>query len=146
MNVGQIATKGVITASPATPLAEVARFMLEGNVGAVVMTKSPLDKPVVVGIVTDRDIVRTQFHRAVPLSSLNAEEAMTRDPLVLNEDQSVGSAIGSLQVRGVRRAPVINANGMLSGLISSDDLLARVSEELTHLSTLVSSQLRSVRT
>ncbi|HJS90780.1 MAG TPA: CBS domain-containing protein [Steroidobacteraceae bacterium] len=142
MNLGQIATKGAVTASPATPLLEVARLMLEGNVGAVVITKSPLERPVVVGIVTDRDIVRTQFHRAVPLSSLHAEDAMTRDPLVLNEDQSIGHAIGSLQARGVRRAPVVNASGMLSGLISSDDLLARVSDELTGLSKLVSPQAR----
>lgn len=142
MNIGQIATKGAITASPATPLVEVAHLMLEGNVGAVVITKSPLDSPVIVGIVTDRDIVRTQFDRAASLSSLHAEDAMTRDPLVLNEDQSVGSALGRLQARGVRRTPVINASGMLAGLISSDDLLAQVSDELTHLSKLVSSQVR----
>lgn len=142
MNVGQISTKGAITASPGTPLVEVARLMLEGNVGAVVITKSPLDSPVVVGIVTDRDIVRTQFHRAAPLSELHAQDAMTRDPLVLNEDQSVASAIGSMQTRRVRRAPVVNASGMLSGLVSSDDLLVQVSCELTDLSQLVSCQVR----
>jgi CBS domain-containing protein len=58
MNVGQLSTKGAITASPGTPLVEVARLMLEENVGAMVITKSPLDRPVVVGIVTDRDITR----------------------------------------------------------------------------------------
>ena len=142
MNVGRISTKGAMTASPGTTLVEVARLMLEGNVGAVVITKSPLDSPVVVGIVTDRDIVRTQFRRAAPLSELHAEDAMTRDPLVLNEDQSVASAIGSLQARRVRRAPVINQSGMLSGLVSSDDLLAQVSDELTGLAKLVSGQVR----
>lgn len=138
MNVGRMSTKGAITASPSTPLVEVARLMLEGNVGAVVITKSPLDRPVVVGIVTDRDIVRTQFHSAAPLSELHAEDAMSRDPQVLNEDQSVASAIDSLQARRVRRAPVINASGMLSGMVSSDDLLAQVSDELTNLAKVVS--------
>lgn len=142
MNVGQISTQGVITASPGTPLAEVARLMLEGNVGAVVITKSPLDSPVVVGIVTDRDIVRAQFRRAAPLSELHADDAMTRDPLVLSEDQSVASAIGSLQARHVRRAPVVDRSGMISGLVSSDDLLAQVSDELTDLAKLVSDQVR----
>lgn len=142
MNVGQISTQRAITASPGTPLVEVARLMLEGNVGAVVITKSPLDSPVVVGIVTDRDIVRTEFRRAAPLSALHADDAMTRDPLVLREDQSVASAIGSLQARRVRRAPVINQSGRLSGLVSSDDLLAQVSDELTDLARLVSRQVR----
>jgi CBS domain-containing protein len=142
MNVGQISTKGAITASPGTPLVEVARLMLEENVGTVVITKSPLDRPVVVGIVTDRDIVRTQFRRAAPLSQLHAEDAMTRDPLVLNEDQSVEGALGSMQARRVRRAPVINASGMLCGMVSSDDLLAQVSDELANLAKLVSCQVR----
>lgn len=142
MNVGQIATRQAVTASPGTPLLEVARQMLDRHVGAVVITKSPLDRPVVVGIVTDRDIVRAQFRRATPLSQLRAEDAMTLDPLVLNEDQSLSSAIDSLQARHVRRAPVVDASGGLSGLVSADDLLARVSDELAHIAKLVSSQDR----
>ena len=114
--------------------------MMERDVGSVVVTQSPLDSPVVVGIVTDRDIVRTQFRRAAPLSRLQAGDAMTRDPLVLSEEQSVASAIARLQARRVRRAPVIDASGMLCGLVSSDDLLGQVSDELTGLARLVSSQ------
>lgn len=142
MNVGQISTRGAITASPGTPLVEVAQLMLEDNVGAVVITKSPLDRPVVVGIVTDRDIIRAQFRRAAPLSQLHAEDAMTRDPLVLNENQSVATALRSMQARRVRRAPVITASGMLSGLVSSDDLLMEVSEELANLAKAVAYQVQ----
>lgn len=142
MNVGQISTKGAITASPGTPLVEVARLMLDGNVGAIVITKSPLDRPVVVGIVTDRDIVRTQFRRAAGLAQLHAEDAMTGDPLVLSEDQSIEGALGSMQARRVRRAPVIDASGMLCGIVSSDDLLAQVSSELATLAQLVSCQVQ----
>ena len=70
------------------------------------------------------------------------EDAMTRDPLVLNQHQSVASAIGSLQARHVRRAPVTDASGMLSGMVSSDDLLAQVSGELANLAKLLSCQVR----
>lgn len=138
MNVGEISSKEVVTVSPTASLDEVARLMMERDVGTVVVTKSPLDSSVVVGIVTDRDIVRTQFRLAAPLSRLQAEDAMTRDPLVLNENQSVASAVGRLQARRVRRAPVIDASGMLSGLVSSDDLLAQMSHELADLARLVS--------
>ncbi len=138
MNVGEISSKEVVTVSPTASLDEVARLMMERDVGTVVVTKSPLDSSVVVGIVTDRDIVRTQFRLAAPLSRLQAEDAMTRDPLVLNENQSVASAVGRLQARHVRRAPVIDASGMLSGLVSSDDLLAQMSHELADLARLVS--------
>lgn len=67
---------------------------------------------------------------------------MTRDPLVLYEHQSIASAIGSLQARRVRRAPVTDASGILSGMVSSDDLLAQVSDELANLAKLVSCQVR----
>ena len=72
-------------------------------------SKSPLDRAVVVGIVTDRQIVRAQHRQAVPLSKLRAEDSVARDPLVLNEDQSVQSAL--LRARRIRRAPVIDAGG-----------------------------------
>lgn len=142
MNVGEICTKSAITVSPVTSLDEVARLMVAEDIGTVVVTKSPLDAPVVVGIVTDRDIVRAQFRRAAPLAALHAEDAMTLDPLVVSEGESIATAIGQMQARRVRRAPVIDARGRLSGLVSADDLLAQVSGELTDLARLVAGHAR----
>jgi CBS domain-containing protein len=142
MNVGEACTRGALTVSPSAPLSDVAEIMCDRHVGAVVVTEAPLDKPVVVGIITDRDIVRAQLEHTADLSRLRTGEVMTRDPLVLNEQESIASAIGRLQARGVRRAPVINASGMLVGLVSTDDLLLQVSDELANLAQLVSNQPR----
>ncbi len=142
MKVGDVCTKGAVTVSPSTPLGLVAETMCNRHVGAVVVTHAPIDSPVVVGIITDRDIVRAQLERTADLSRLSAREVMTPDPLVLNEEESAADAIRHLQARGVRRAPVINANGLLVGLVSTDDLLAQVSEELINLASLVSRQAR----
>ncbi len=67
---------------------------------------------------------------------------MTRDPLVLNEQESITGAVDRLHARGVRRAPVISASGMLVGVLSIDDLLVQVSQELQGLALLVSYQPR----
>jgi CBS domain-containing protein len=142
MNVGQVCTRGAISVPASAPLSEAAQVMYDRHVGAVVVTKAPMDQPVVVGIITDRDIVRAQLNRAADLAQLRAEDVMTRDPLVLNEQESVANALYHLQARRVRRAPVISDDGALVGLISTDDLLAQVSEELLNLAYLVGQQAR----
>lgn len=133
MKIAKICTKGAITVSPSAPLSEVAQIMCGRNVGTVVVTASPADRPVVVGIITDRDVVRAQLHRTSDFSRLSVAEVMTRDPLVLNEEEPLESAIDQMLARGVRRAPVIDASGMLVGLVSTDDLLTAVSDELVNL-------------
>src|SRR5690606_27565359 len=93
MKISEVCSRDLVSVPAGAPLSEVARLMRERNVGAVVVTKAPADQPVVVGIITDRDIVCAQLERAADLSRLEAEQVMTRNPLVLNEDDSIENAI-----------------------------------------------------
>lgn len=140
MNVGMICGRSPISVEASTPLSEVARLMCDHHIGAVIVTQSPLDSPVVVGIITDRDITRAQLERASDLSRLSTAEVMTRDPLVLCEDVSIEDAIERMQSRGVRRAPVISPSGTLIGIVSTDDLIAEIARELTSLARLLELQ------
>ena len=140
MNVGVICSRELVAVDAASSLLQVARLMFEHHVGAVVVTKSPMDRPVPVGMITDRDITRAQLEGANNLSRLTAVSVMTHDPLVLVEDMSVDDAIGRMRSRGVRRAPVVSLDGALIGLISTDDLIAYVARELTTLSRLLEMQ------
>jgi len=140
MNVGQICNRHLLSAPASAPLSEVARLMHEAHVGAVVVTKAPIDAPVAVGMITDRDIMRAQLNRVADLSRLRAEDVMTRDPLVINENSSVEDAIRQLRVRGVRRAPVLSESGALVGLISTDDLVAQVAREIVGLARVLERQ------
>jgi CBS domain-containing protein len=116
--------------------------MRDRNIGAVMVTKAPLDQPVVVGIITDRDIACAQLARHADLNSLSVGEAMTRNPLVVNEEDSLSAAVGRMRERGVRRAPVVSMHGALVGLVSTDDLLPIVARELMQLARVVSLQPR----
>jgi CBS domain-containing protein len=140
MTIGNVCTKGAVTVSPSAPLSEAAQLMCSKYVGTLVVTSSSGDKPVVTGVITDRDIVRAQLHRTSDLSRLSVAEIMTPHPLVLREQESVQDAINQLQARGVRRAPVVDASGVLVGLVSTDDLLAEVSDELVNLVRLIAQQ------
>lgn len=143
MLVGTLCSRGPITVSTGAPISDVARMMRDRHVGAVVVTESDGKRPRVVGIITDRDIVRAQLERTADLSRLSAGQVMTRHPLVIREEESVDGAIAHLHARGVRRAPVVAQDGILVGLISADDLLAHVAHKLIGLAEIVGRQ-RSV--
>jgi CBS domain-containing protein len=140
MNVGQLCSRHLVSAPASTPLSQVARLMHDAHVGAVVVTKSPIDQPVAAGMITDRDIMRAQLSRTADLSRLRAEDVMTRDPLVLNEETSLEDAIRRMRARGVRRAPVVTSSGALAGLLSTDDLVAQMARELIGLARVLERQ------
>jgi len=142
MKVGEMCSRNPATVSTSATLSDVACLMRDRHIGAVIVTKAPSDRPVAAGIVTDRDIVCAQLDRTSDLGSLSAEEVMTRNPLEINEEDSLSRAIESLRARNVRRAPVISSTGALVGLVSTDDLLACVAGELMHLGRLVALQPR----
>ena len=143
MNVGALCKRGPVTALASAPLSEVARLMRDEHVGAVIVVRGERSRPQVCGIITDRDIVHAQLRRTADLSSLSAEEAMTRNPLVLGEDESIDGAIAHLRARAVRRAPVVSMDGTLTGLISTDDLLVHLASKLIGTAGIVAQQIRN---
>ena len=116
--------------------------MRRRNVGCVIVVEQRGKPLVPIGIVTDRDIVRA-LPNAGNLGALPVADVMTRDPLVLRENESIVDAMVRLRQRGVRRAPVVAAGGDLVGIVSTDDLLGIVAEQLGSLARLVDRQTRS---
>jgi CBS domain-containing protein len=117
--------------------------MRRRNVGCVIVVEQRGKPLVPIGIVTDRDIVRALPEHAGNLGTLPVADVMSRDPLVLRENESIVDAMVRLRQRGVRRAPVVAAGGDLVGIVSTDDLLGIVAEQLGSLARLVDRQTRS---
>ena len=140
MNIGQVCSQPAATVDLSATLAEAAVLMRDRNVGAVIVTQSPSDRPTAVGVITDRDIVRAQLDHAADLSSLCVEHAMSREPLEIHAQSDIDDAIRRMRARGVRRAPVIAGDGTLIGVVSIDDLIACVAEDLVGLSTVLGRQ------
>jgi CBS domain-containing protein len=136
MKVSELCSHNVASIPGSASVVEAARLMCEHGVGAVIVTAAPADSPIVVGILTDRDIVLAQLDRAVDLSQLRIADVMAADPLVLNEEDPVDEAIRRMRARAVRRAPVISRSGQLTGVVSFDDLLAYLSANLARLAQI----------
>lgn len=141
MNIGEICSREVYVAGPEEPLAKAAREMCRRNVGAVVVVEQRGDLIRPIGIVTDRDIVRGLVDREARLDELQIGSVMTWSPLALREDSGITEAIEFLSEGAIRRAPVIGAAGNLIGIVSIDDLLPVVSDELGALTRLIDRQV-----
>jgi CBS domain-containing protein len=142
MLVGSLCSRRPVAVAEGAPISDVACLMRDQNVGAVIVTDDGPQRARVVGMITDRDIVRAQLERTADLSRLSAAEVMTRDPLVIGEEESIDGAIAHLRARGVRRAPVVTLEGALIGLVSADDLLTHVARKLIGLAEIVARQAR----
>lgn len=140
MLVGALCSRRPVSVSTGAPLADVVRLMHDQRVGAIIVTESDRGGPRVVGMITDRDVVRAQLERTADLSRLSALEVMTRKPLVIGEEESADGAIAHLRARGLRRAPVVASDGTLVGLISADDLLTHIARKLIGLAEIVGDQ------
>jgi CBS domain-containing protein len=145
VNVGQICRGRVVKVAQNTPLSEVARVMRSEHVGAVMVTEGDGEKAPLAGIITDRDIVSAQLEQAKDLGSLSAGGTMTRKVLTLSPDESLDGAIAHMRARNVRRAPVVSAEGIPLGLVSTDDLIAQLSFKLFSIVGIVAKQSRRER-
>ncbi len=145
MLVGSLCSRPPVAVPTGAPMSDIARLMRDRHVGAVVVTEGRGDRPRAAGIITDRDIVRAQLARTADLSRLSAGDVMTRNPLVIGEEESADGAIAHLRARGVRRAPVVSQDGTLVGVISVDDLFAHVARELIDMAEIIARQRRDER-
>jgi len=140
MKIGDLCSRDVFVVGPAEPLAEAVREMDLRHVGAVVVVERQGEATRAVGLVTDRDVLRGQFERKADLFCLTVGDVMTTYPLTLQEDWDVSHGIGRMSARGVRRAPVVDKADNLVGIVSFDDLLPVVAEEMAALARLIGTQ------
>jgi CBS domain-containing protein len=145
MKLGQICGGRLVKVAQNTPLWEVARIMSDQHVGAVVVTDGDEERAPLVGIITDRDIVSAQLDHPKDLGSLSAGGAMTRAVLTLPANESIDGAIAHMRARNVRRAPIVSADGVPVGVVSTDDLIAQLSFKLFSIAGIVAQQSQRER-
>jgi signal transduction histidine kinase len=109
-------SRQVLTASADQTLERAAQSMTERRVGAVVVTQGPS----VVGIVTERDVLRSVARGLVPWSD-TLEACMTHDPISITPTTETLAASRLMSEGGFRHLPVLE-DGRLVGILSLRDL------------------------
>lgn len=130
MNAGEICNREVVFAYRDTRLVEAARLMREHHVGSLVVVVDRLSERVPVGMLTDRDIAVAVVAKELDPRVLTVGEVMGRELHTVREQDGIGDALRLMRERGVRRLPVLTHSGALAGILTIDDLLELVAEEL----------------
>ena len=119
MKVREIMTAAVYTCQPDTDLGAVAVLMWDHDCGFVPVVDS---SGAVAGLITDRDICMAAATRGLAPERISASQAMSQSVRACLPDDSVSEALEMMKHFKVRRLPVIDAHGLLQGVISMNDI------------------------
>ncbi|MDB5948794.1 MAG: histidine kinase [Massilia sp.] len=136
MHVGQICTTETIYCERDETVQGAALLMRRNHVGDLVVIDQPNGERVPVGILTDRDIVVSVIALGLDPASLLVGDIMSDDLLTCSEADDVYETIERMRLRAIRRVPVVNAAGGLTGIVSVDDLLEFLAEEMGELARI----------
>ncbi|MGV3569391.1 MAG: cyclic nucleotide-binding/CBS domain-containing protein [Ramlibacter sp.] len=132
MKVADLCTRDIVTVPASATVREAAVAMREHQVGALAVT-DPYQPGRVIGVVTDRDLVLDLLAAGRPVDDV-AIGGVCRTGLVgVPGTSTLQEAVHALQSAGVRRLLVMGPGDAVLGLISFDDLIGAVADELDAL-------------
>lgn len=161
MDVRQVMTTEVITASVDTPLREVARLLIDRRISGLPVVDA---QGALVGVVSETDFLAKQAgpgsrrpsllqwllsgtqaakHAATRLHATTAGEAMTRPPVTIGPDRSVAEAAALMAQAKVNRLPVTE-QGRLIGILTRADIVRAYARDDAELVDVVRDAVRAV--
>ncbi len=135
MKVIDLAVRHVECIHASATVRDCAKAMRTRHVGSLVVVdeeRHPL------GVITDRDIAIETVALDRDPDAATAREAMTSPAIVAEEEESIVDALARMRECGIRRLPVVNEEGVLTGVVTNSNLL----EEMA---AMMDSLVRSIR-
>lgn len=126
MTVEDIMTSNPVTCMPDTSIQQAARWMVEGDCGALPVVDGD-NKPV--GVITDRDITCRIVAQGKDPYALKVADAMTKPMATVYRDTSIADCIRLMEEDQVRRMVVIDDDGTVCGMVSQADIARHVRAE-----------------
>jgi CBS domain-containing protein len=136
MTIGDLCKRVVVTIHRDATAEDAARAMLASHIGDVVVV-DPADTRKAVGIITDRDIAVKVVAEGLAPADTMVGAVMSSPVVSLREDDGFIEALDKMSGGGVRRAPVVDREGRLKGMVSVDDLVPLLARELAKIGALI---------
>lgn len=125
-----VMTREPVCCEPGESIAQVAAQMKREDVGSIPVVDSHEDKQLI-GIVTDRDLVVKVLAEGNPIDRATVRDAMTTNPISCRESDEVEKAVRLMSERQVRRMPIVDESGRLTGIIAQADVATRINKDHT---------------
>jgi signal-transduction protein with cAMP-binding, CBS, and nucleotidyltransferase domain len=141
MKLGLVCETRVVTTSADTLLPDAALEMRRMQVGALVVVEQRTGGTWPIGIVTDRDLAATLTADGRS-TTRRVGEVMSRNLVVASEDDDFFDGLTRMRRFGVRRLPIVGADGCLRGIITLDDVIDVLSAKLREAASVVPRERR----
>ncbi|WP_296763151.1 CBS domain-containing protein [Sediminimonas sp.] len=115
----------VVTVKPDDAIADVAQILAERRIGGVVVSTDGSD---IVGILSERDIVRSLALRGAVCLSERAADMMTRNPTCCHRDDSAHDVLQRMTDGRFRHMPVVDEDRLVGIVTIGDVVKARLQE------------------
>lgn len=127
--VKDIMTRDPVCCLPSTSLKSVAQLMVKYDCGEIPVVYS-MDRPKVVGVITDRDICCRTIARGLNPLEMTAGECMTTPAKIVKMDMSIEDCCELMEEEQLRRLPVVDEHEAICGMITLADI-ARKTQEIS---------------
>jgi CBS domain-containing protein len=111
-------SQSVWSVTPETSIANAVKLLAEKNIGALLV----IEEQQVVGIISERDVVRALFLGGRVTSETPVGEIMTRKVLYVRPEQTIDECMALMTNKRLRHLPVLD-HDQLIGLISIGDVV-----------------------
>ncbi len=131
MTLESIASKRVITVTADATLQRAAQLMREAHVGDLIVVKNHF---LPIGIITDRDIVVSTTAFGISPNQVTVGEVMTPTFFTAKSDDDIDEILHLMKEHGIRRVPMVNPEGLLTGIVTLDDITTFLASKLNEAS------------
>ncbi len=137
MPVSEICHRDVVTLQRDATAQEAAKLMRQHHIGDIIIVDNRNGTQMPVGIVTDRDLIVEIVATELDVTVLTVGDIMVKELFTAKESMEIFDAIQYMRRKTIRRLPIVDEGGSLVGILTLDDALALLSEELLNLAKLV---------
>jgi CBS domain-containing protein len=138
MPIDRLIRRPVRTLGPDASCVEAAAMMRDDQIGAVVVAD---DSGRVLGIVTDRDLAVRVIAAGREPKGVALREIMSGEPIYLSRTRNLAQLLATMRDLGVRRVPVVDDDGRVRGLVSFDDVLVLLADQLADLAQVIRKEI-----
>jgi CBS domain-containing protein len=140
MTAGELCIRRVITADPEETVVAAARRMAQENVGDLVVVREVGGRAEPIGVLTDRDLVLGALAVGTPEALARRVADVMSPPITAYADAGVDHVLHTLRTHKIRRLPIVDRDGGLQGILTLDDLVAWIREQLDDAADVVEHQ------
>jgi CBS domain-containing protein len=136
MSLQSYCRKPLIRVAPDTNITEACQLMEQNNVGCLIAEREGR----LCGIVTDRDIALRVAGAKRDPDKTKVKDIMTPDPIRISVDKDLRQLTAMMHAYHVRRVPIVNGFDTTLGIVTLDDLIAQLGDEMAEIGKAISEE------